>query len=150
MISIFGRKDLGTGILRNKTNGGEGNSKRILSKETKEKIGKANKIKLKGRKIPKEVRQKQSNTWKQKLKTNPRPLSYYLENLKKMIERNKTDKIKHKRHSEMMKGRISPNRKAVIYDEKIFNSMTEAMEKTGLSRYYILKNGGQFLIKTVK
>jgi hypothetical protein len=43
MIAVFGRKDLGTGILYNKTNGGEGLSGAIRSDETKRKIGKANK-----------------------------------------------------------------------------------------------------------
>tara|TARA_Y100000389_G_C17259172_1_gene412116 strand:+ start:140 stop:715 length:576 start_codon:yes stop_codon:yes gene_type:complete len=42
MIAIFGRKDLGTGILRNLTDGGDGKSGWKMSEETKEKIGKSN------------------------------------------------------------------------------------------------------------
>jgi len=41
-ILMFGRKDLGTGILRNKTDGGDGPSGAIRSEETKEKIRQAN------------------------------------------------------------------------------------------------------------
>ena len=35
MIAVFGRKDLGTGILRNKSNGGEGNSGLLVSQKNK-------------------------------------------------------------------------------------------------------------------
>jgi len=147
MIAVFGRKDLGNGILHNRTNGGDGVSGRILSEDTKKKIGKANKLSLKGKKISEETRQKQSNTWKEKLKNNPRPISYYSENLKKMAERNRNDKEKHRKHSEMMKGKPSPNQKPILYDGKVYPSMTKAIEKTGISRYLILKRGGKFINK---
>jgi hypothetical protein len=41
MIAFFGRKDLGTGILRNKTDGGDGPSGAIRSEETKQKMSEA-------------------------------------------------------------------------------------------------------------
>ena len=37
MIAVFGRKDLGTGILYNKSNGGEGPSGMVVTDEIKEK-----------------------------------------------------------------------------------------------------------------
>ena len=151
MIAVFGKKCDGTGILMNIADGGNappkmyGNDSPTKRPEVRAKISAANKISLKGRKVAEEVRQKQSNTWKEKLKNNPRPISYYTENLKKMAERNRTDKEKHKRHSEMMKGRPSSNRKPVLYDGKVYMSMTETMKKTGFSRYFILKKGGKFI-----
>ena len=43
MIDVFGRKDLGTGILQNLTNGGEGMSGCIPSEETKRKLSEESK-----------------------------------------------------------------------------------------------------------
>jgi hypothetical protein len=48
LISKYGRKDIGTGILRNLTDGGEGASGLVMNEETKTKIGNA----LRGRKQP--------------------------------------------------------------------------------------------------
>lgn len=42
-IKWYGRIDLGTGILRNMTDGGDGASGMIISQETRDKISKANK-----------------------------------------------------------------------------------------------------------
>jgi len=42
MIFVLGRKDLGTGILRNQTDGGEGASGAVRSEEAKKKISVAN------------------------------------------------------------------------------------------------------------
>jgi hypothetical protein len=43
MIDVFGRIDLGTGILHNMTNGGDGVSGAIISDETKRKLSEAHK-----------------------------------------------------------------------------------------------------------
>jgi hypothetical protein len=86
MIAVLGRKDLGTGILRNKTNGGEGTLGIVVTpefrqkmseltkgrkhtQEAKEKVSKANKGKSpwnKGKSPPEEVKQKISQSNKNK------------------------------------------------------------------------------------
>lgn len=43
MISVFGRKDLGNGILHNRTDGGDGASGAIRSEETRRKLSEFNK-----------------------------------------------------------------------------------------------------------
>ena len=44
LILTHGRIDLGTGYLRNRTNGGEGNSGRVISEETRRKMSIAKKL----------------------------------------------------------------------------------------------------------
>ena len=55
-ILRFGRKDNGTGILRNESNGGKENHEKIVSQETRDKISKSNT----GKKISEETKRKLS------------------------------------------------------------------------------------------
>ena len=61
MIAVFGRKDLGTGILRNRTDGGEGASGAVRSEETRRKLSeskKGNKNGMFGHNLSEETRKK--------------------------------------------------------------------------------------------
>ena len=64
MIVVFGRKNLGTGILHNKTDGGDGSSGAVRSEYHRRKITQSNKT----RTISTETKRKQSNSNKGKNK----------------------------------------------------------------------------------
>ena len=77
LISLLGRKDLGTGILRNRTDGGEGVSGAVISTETRKKMARARKGKprteetkrklseaRKGKPLSEETRRRMSETRK--------------------------------------------------------------------------------------
>ena len=70
MIAVLGRKDLGTGILHNRTDGGEGTSGFIHSKVSRRKMSVAKKGKLspkKGKPLSKETKRKMSEAQKGKI-----------------------------------------------------------------------------------
>jgi hypothetical protein len=100
MIAVFGRKDLGTGILYNRTDGGEGSSGSVRSEETKRKIGEANK----GKTHTEEARKKMSEVNKGKIFSE----KWKKEHSRKMKENNP---FKGKNHTEETKRKMSEKKK---------------------------------------
>jgi hypothetical protein len=102
MIAVFGRIDLGTGILHNRTDGGDGTSGRVPSEETRRKIGEAHKGEKNhnyGKTFSEEYRRKISESGKGRTHSE--------ETKRKMSEarKGKTFSEEHKRKmSEVLKG----------------------------------------------
>ena len=139
MIAVFGRKDLETGILHNRTDGGEGSSGVIKSEELRKKISTSmngrtftkehlNKIskKLKGRIISQEHRKKNSE------KLKGRKLSE--ETKKKMCEsrvgRIITEKTKQKIKEKAL-GKVRNVKKYLLFSPE----GKEYMVNTGLKKF---------------
>ena len=116
MIFVLGRKDLGTGILHNMTNGGEGLSGAIRSDETRRKMSEA------GKNRSEETKKKMSESGKVKI--------FSKEHRIKLSEANKgkthSEKSKQKM-KEALKGRPAHN-KGKPTSEETKRKMSEAQK----------------------
>ncbi len=108
MISVFGRKDLGTGILHNRTDGGEGCSGRKCTEESKRKISESNK----GKKRSEETKRKVSESKKGEKRSEE-------------FKRNLSKFWKGKPLSEEHKRKISEAKKGKTYSEEAKRKMSE-------------------------
>ena len=120
MIAVFGRKDLGTGMLHNRTFGGEGLSGMVHSEETKGKISEAHK----GRTHSEESKRNMSEGLKGNI--NRLGTTHSEESKRKMSEANKNPSEEtRKKMSEAKKGKTS-NRKGVLLSEETRKKMSDA------------------------
>jgi hypothetical protein len=109
MIAVFGRKDLGTGILHNRTDGGDGASGAVVSDETRRKMSEA----LKGKPRSKEIRRKISESHKGKTHSEE-------------SRRNMSESQKGKTFSEETKRKLSESQKGKNHSEETRRKMSEA------------------------
>jgi hypothetical protein len=115
MIAVFGRKDLGTGILRNLTNGGDGTSGVVKSEKTRKKLSEANKGKNNpnyGKSLSEETKRKMSEA--NKGKNNPN----YGKSLSEETKRKMSEAQKGKTHSEEHKRKNSEVHKGKTHSEE--------------------------------
>ena len=111
MIAVFGRKDLGTGILRNETDGGEGSSGWVPSEETRRKMSEA------GR------RRTNSEESRRKLSVARKGKTTSEETKRKIGEANKG-----KTHSEESRRKLSEAHKGKTHSEESRRKMSEAQK----------------------
>ena len=122
MIGVFGRKDLGTGILYNKTNGGDGNSGKIVSKKTREKLSEINKGKTHSEETKRKISEVQKNkTLSEEHKRKLREILTSDERRKLMSE-----KMKKRYEDPEERLKTSKQQKGKIVSEEARKNMSEA------------------------
>jgi hypothetical protein len=108
MIAVYGRKDLGTGILRNLTNGGEGMSGHIQSEEHKRKVAIANT----GRRHLDETRRKMRDSWE------VRKLTPFSEETRQRMSQSKKGKTFTEDHKQNLSAALKGKPKSKEHIEK--------------------------------
>jgi hypothetical protein len=117
LISFWGRKDLGKGLLVNMTDGGDGVQGKIIRKETKQKMSESQK----GKKHTEETKEKMSISQK-----NRKPRSK--ETIEKMSDSHKGKKMSEEakqKMSEYKKGKLS-NMLGKKHSEKTKQKISES------------------------
>jgi hypothetical protein len=114
MIAVFGRKDLGNGILHNRTDGGEGSSGWVPSEETRRKISEASKgnTYMLGKTLSEETKRKMSDTRKGKTHSEE-------------TKRKQSEAKKGKTFSEESKRKMSEAQKGKSLSEETRRKMSE-------------------------
>jgi len=126
MIDVFGRIDLGTGILYNRTNGGEGPSGWVPSEETRRKISEAGKghIVLEETKIKmSEARKGKTHSEESKIKMSEARKG---KTQSEETRRKNSEAHKGKTHSEETRRKISEAKKDKTHSEESKRKMSEA------------------------
>ena len=132
MIAVFGRKDLGNGILHNRTDGGEGSSGWVPSEETRRKISEASKgnTYMLGKTLSEETKRKMSET--RKGKTHSEETKRKISEVKKgktfseEHRRNLSEAQKGKSLSEETRRKMSETRKGKIPSKETRRKLSEA------------------------